>query len=381
MRLPDQTEPLSEGAPMKIGLLIAAAEIGGLLRVTELLADQLSEEGHEVTVISITGDTPPDTTPSRRWKFESLNAQRVATSVAQLRSLSRSRFDVLVVSQFYVGVALAFARPRRSKTAVVWVEHSSLNLWRESGRTKDRMAERLARIACNRVEIMAAVSKETTEAINREFHRLRWPAVELPNPVLVGTEPCFNDEIPNIHRRSNILFVGRLSPEKRVDLLLEAFSTLRDRIDANLVIIGDGPERERLEGLTFRLGCANRVEFRGFLPDPSSEMYRFATLVLCSDFEGLGIVLIEALANGCNVVATDCPAGPREILANGRFGRLVPVGDIAALADAIEKSIDEPAEIDEALRHHLRTYTLSSATTSYEMAIHAAIDRRLSSGR
>ena len=371
----------SEVRPLKIALVIASAETGGLLRITESLADQLCRDGHSVTVLSVTDGSPYLPTSSRKWRFESLHCKRVAAGFWRMRRLSVAKFDAIIVSQFYVGVILAFARPRRSKTAIVWVEHSSLELWRESDRVKDRIAERLARLACARVEVMTAVSATTTGAINRDFHRLRWPAIELANPVLDGTEPCFGDRNTNHALRNDILFVGRLSPEKRVDLLLEAYSTLQDRIDHNLVIIGDGPERATLQQMAIRLGCADRVEFRGTHPDPPSVMGVFTLLVLCSDYEGLGIVLIEALAQGCSVVSTDCPTGPREVLANGRFGRLVPVGDPAALANAIEQALDQPVEESDELALHLQKYTVRSATTAYREAIQAATDRRRSMDR
>ena len=90
------------------------------------------------------------------------------------------------------------------------------------------------------------------------------------------------------------------------------------------------------------LGIAADVQFPGFVANPQAWMARAACFVLSSRWEGLGNVLIEALACGCPVVSTDCPSGPSEILAHGEYGRLVPVADPAAMADAIAATLEAP---------------------------------------
>mgnify|MGYP000037444926 FL=1 len=112
--------------------------------------------------------------------------------------------------------------------------------------------------------------------------------------------------------------------------------------EARLVLLGDGPDRGRLEGLASELGIAENVHFAGFEPNPYAWMARAAALVLSSRCEGFANVLVEALACGANVVSTDCPSGPREILEGGRWGRLVPVGDAAAMAEAMRGTLRAP---------------------------------------
>lgn len=140
-----------------------------------------------------------------------------------------------------------------------------------------------------------------------------------------------------------LVAVGRLSAEKDQATLLEAMATteLRER---RLVIIGDGPERAALEAQVQRLGLAERVAFTGFLDDPLPALARAALLVNPSRYEGFGNVLVEALACGTPVVATDCPFGPREILAGGRHGVLVPTADAATLARGISTALATPVD-------------------------------------
>jgi glycosyltransferase involved in cell wall biosynthesis len=113
-------------------------------------------------------------------------------------------------------------------------------------------------------------------------------------------------------------------------------------LDAVLIIAGDGPLLGELCKISSELGIEERVSFAGFLKNPFSAMAHADVFVLSSLFEGLPTVVIEAMACGCQIVSTDCPHGPAEILDGGRYGRLVPIGDEYALADAMLAAIANP---------------------------------------
>jgi len=108
------------------------------------------------------------------------------------------------------------------------------------------------------------------------------------------------------------------------------------------MILGEGEERPSLEALVRKLELEKHVALPGFVANPYKYMKRAAVFVLSSRWEGFGNVLVEAMATGTPVVSTDCPSGPAEILENGKWGRLVPVGDVSALALAIEAALDAP---------------------------------------
>lgn len=139
-----------------------------------------------------------------------------------------------------------------------------------------------------------------------------------------------------------ILAAGSLEPRKDFATLIRAFARVRKRRDARLVILGRGAEQDRLTALAAELGVGAAVRFPGFDPNPYRWMARATVFALSSRHEGSGAVLVEALACGTPVVATDCPSGPSEILDNGRFGPLVPVGDPDALAEAIAAMLADP---------------------------------------
>ena len=132
-----------------------------------------------------------------------------------------------------------------------------------------------------------------------------------------------------------IVSVGRLVPQKRFDVLIRAVAEFATYTDVRLKIFGTGPLLTSLRELSSSLNVGDRVEFMGFSKEPD-EIYRSADIfVLASDFEGFGLVLIEALAYGLPIVATDAPYGPREILGGGTFGDLVECGDSHALCEAM----------------------------------------------
>ncbi len=137
-----------------------------------------------------------------------------------------------------------------------------------------------------------------------------------------------------------ILGVGRLQRIKDFTTLIKAFSLVRAQREARLVILGDGPERNSLLQLARERGVAADVDLPGFTGNPYPAMRAAAVLALTSRFDALPGVLIEALALGIPIVATDCPSGPREILRGGRYGELAPVGDAAGVAAAILRVLD-----------------------------------------
>lgn len=151
-----------------------------------------------------------------------------------------------------------------------------------------------------------------------------------------------------------ILAAGRLTRQKGFDILLEAFARLRRTQPARLMILGDGPERLALEAQAQRLGIDADVALIGFVPDPLPYMARADLFVLSSRYEGLGNVLVEAMAVGCPVVSTDCPSGPREILEDGRHGPLVPVENAEMLADAMTARLAQARDAENLIKATLR---------------------------
>ena len=161
-----------------------------------------------------------------------------------------------------------------------------------------------------------------------------------------------------------IMGVGRLTRQKDFGTLIKAFAQVRKVRDCRLVILGEGAQRGAIETLAKELGVKNDVYLPGFVENPYSFIARSSLFVLSSRWEGSPNALTEALALGRPVVATDCQSGPRELLENRPFGILVPVGNSDAMADAIIRALDTPAD-RESFQNAVRGFSLEASTDSY----------------
>ena len=173
-----------------------------------------------------------------------------------------------------------------------------------------------------------------------------------------------------LHRR--ILAVGSLAKIKDYTTLLQAFVLLRQRVDARLLILGEGGYRSTLEQQSRDLGIDSFVFMPGFVKDPSAYYHHAELHVLSSIGEGLPTVIIEALAAGTPVVSTDCPSGPREILQDGKFGRLVPVGDAMALSISMVDALSSKHDIA-LLKLRAQDFSIEKALDQYEKLLFPSV--------
>lgn len=171
--------------------------------------------------------------------------------------------------------------------------------------------------------------------------------------------PWFAPEQPPV-----ILSAGELGYRKDFATLLRAFTLLRKKRPCRLIILGRGKERNNLLRLARDLGVDKDFALPGFIDSPYAWMAHAKLFAFSSRWEGFGNVLAEALGMGTPVVSTDCPSGPAEILKNGLYGRLVPIGDPPAMAAAMEATLDNPLPAEK-LREAARPYIVSQATDAY----------------
>lgn len=323
-----------------------ALDLGGMQISLLRLATSLADRGHKVwMVVQKRGGQLESQLPANIEVID-LKVKRTITSFLPLLGFLRERKPDFVLSgQLHINVMMvAAARLMPGRVRTIVTEHAPpLPLITVNAGWRYRVLPTLITRLYPHADAIVAVS----EGVKRELQTLLPPGTRVDvihNPVtppdlerlvaLPNDDPWFAPGAPPM-----VLGVGRLAPEKRFDLLLRSFAAATKRQPANLMILGEGPERDNLGRLAASLGIQDRLRLVGFKPNPFSYMKRAAVLVVTSDFEGFGNVLVEAMACGTPVISADCPFGPREILEDGRYGRLVPMGDERAFADAIVETL------------------------------------------
>lgn len=166
-------------------------------------------------------------------------------------------------------------------------------------------------------------------------------------------EPVIDEPWLLDHSVPVVISAGRLAPEKGFADLILAISAVRRSRPVRLVILGEGPLHQKLSDLITTQGLDDCVKLIGFRDNPHKYFSRADVFVLSSYVEGLPNVLVEAMECGCTPVSTDCPTGPSEVLARGKYGYLVPVHDPEAMAAGILRALEHPVSrelLDEAIR-------------------------------
>jgi glycosyltransferase involved in cell wall biosynthesis len=264
---------------------------------------------------------------------------------------------------------LAARRISRYRGRVVVVEQNTLSLAAVHGKSRrDRLMPRLVGRFYPWADYVVGVSEGVVDDLVQYADLGPEKMRVVFNPIVSDdlTEkaraaldhPWFADGSPPV-----LVAAGRLRPQKDFPTLLRAFAQVAAGRPARLLILGEGPERARLESLVAELGLDDAVQLPGATSNPYAYMARAAAFVLSSRWEGLPTVLVEALACGAPIVSTDCPSGPREILAGGRYGMLVPVEDVDALAGALAAAL--AGEVARPPEESWRPYTLDRVVDDY----------------
>lgn len=347
---------------------------GGAERVTLNLARGLVSRGQRVDLVVAKAEGHYASQIPSGVRLINFDTSRVLTSLPSLvRYLRLERPRAMFSAMDHANlVALWASKISGTSTPVVVSVHTTLShartrakKWVARGtplwiRMFYRWARRVVAVSQGVAEDLIRTTGLHPEHVQVIYNPVLTPEMyDLSNQNL--DHPWFQPGEPPV-----ILGVGRLVPEKDFGTLLRAFALVRERRVARLVLLGDGPERRNLEGMVGELGLKDDVELAGFVHNPYNYMKRSSVFVLSSVTEGLPTVLVEALALGVPVVSTDCPSGPREILADGAYGTLVPVGDVERLARAIHRVLElESLNTKATPSVVLRGYTLECALDAY----------------
>jgi glycosyltransferase involved in cell wall biosynthesis len=355
----------------KISILLPDLRGGGVERIRIVLAHEFARAGYDVEFVLM------------QARGELLEEARASFSVVDLavtrarglplalaRYLRRRRPEALLAAMWPLTViAPVAARLSGHRCKLLLSEHGMLSaqysewgyLHRVLLKTSTAVGYRLSRhrvgVSSGLVRDMAGLSGMRIE----DFHVIHNPVPPRPAPTAEATQKV--DTLWGTPPGERIVTVGTMKAVKNHPLLLRAFARL-NRPNARLMFVGDGAGRNALLALAQELGVADQVILAGFQADPTP-FYQTADLfVLSSDYEGFGNVIVEAMACGTPVVSTDCPSGPGEILAGGKYGRLVPVRDVEAMVSAIAVSLSEPTS-KESLKARAADFNPAKAAGAY----------------
>ncbi len=368
--------------PVKVALFAPSMTWGGAEKMFRRLAIGLADAGLAVDLVLASASGPNLQALPTTVRVVDLECRRVLTSTGPLAHyIDKANPDVVISTLHYANLVAVWARSLAARSPqLILREATTMSMAAaNSGQARDRVIFALARAFYPRADVVVANSRGAADdlvghvGVPRSLVRVIYnPACSdemvplMQEPV---SHPWFGDGGPPI-----ILSVGRLSVPKHYDLLVRAVSAARRQRPLRLVILGDGEERASLKALVQELGAEAFVSLPGFAENPYAYMARADLFVLSSAWEGLPNALIEAMACGLPVVSTDCPHGPREILAAsacgcGQVGTLTPPDDVEGLAQAIlqELAVDRDRDV---LRRQAKHFSTDRAVRAYIDLMH-----------
>lgn len=374
---------------MKIQFIISSLGAGGAERALTLLANSWSHAGHAVSILTLAGDaTPPfyplapgvlhhDLAQSMAGRALSGKAYGIVQILSSIRKiLRRDRPDIAISFMDQTNVLTVLSTMGLRLPLILCEQvHPSYSWFVKTERSP--FTRTIMKFLRNQIYRRAAQVVLVAEDGKSGFSSaLQRTTTVIPNPI---ADPIPEDA-PLILPPYTILGLGRLTPQKRFDLLLEAFAKIAEaNPDWSVTIFGEGPQRAELEALIERLNLHHRAHLAGRTQAPYRALKQAEIFVLSSDFEGFPLALGEAMVSGCAVIATNCPSGPNEMIEHEVSGVLVPLGDRDALAFQMNRLIASNAlrkELGTNARERAKLFSTERVSTLWLELIARVIGER-----
>lgn len=323
---------------------------GGVEKTILLASQAFLNHGHQATLVSFNINSPMLSAAPAGLRIVDLNTSRVLFSVVKFaRYLRKERPDAVISAQHYANItAIAARKLSRVKTRLLVSERvATKQALAQESRSKRVVISKLMKTMYGSANIVGTNSREgavaLAEYLNWEEQSVRpiYNPVNRPQIHELSQEPLKHEWLDQ-RTAPVILAAGRLTPQKDFPTLLDALALVNKSLECRLIILGDGPERERLNTHAANLGISHLVDLHSSVSNPYSYMKAADLFVLSSSYEGMPNVLIEAQVCRTPIVSTACETGPTELLLNGEAGQLVGVGDAQAMSMAIRKALEEP---------------------------------------
>lgn len=355
-----------------IALLISSFSAGGVQRVMLNLANELTIRGYSVILIAVSGKGPLRSKVSSLVKVRDLNSSRVLFSLGGLIDFFKTERPLVFISgQTHLNAISSIGKKLSgSQTHLIVVEHNHMSsVIKGENKWADRLRPLWARFFYPWANEILAVSEGVASDLSKLSGVDRGRIKVIYNPII---DPIVleQQDLPVDHlwfsetKIPIVIGVGRLSRQKGFSTLIQAMAKVNTIRAARLVLLGEGEERKNLERLARDLKLGEKVWMPGYVENPFAYIKKANLFVLSSFWEGLPSVLVEAMACGTSVLATNSPAGPREILEDGKYGKLIPVGDVDAMAEGILFGLSHPQN-PKGLMNRANRFLSSTAVQGY----------------
>ena len=363
---------VKSGDRPRIGVFVSFSGTGGVERMVLNLCEGLVALGCWVDLLQVKAHSKHLEQLPALVHVRKLNANHTLTSLpALIRYLKTEHPDALLAAKDRANQVAVLAKKVAGVPTRIVVRMGTTVSAALAG--KNRWLKLFwylpMRLIYRNADAVVAVSQGVAQDMARITGRKASDIVVIRNPVItprifrLAREPVphpwlVKGNVPVI------VGIGRLTRQKDFPTLIRAFATVRSKLLCRLIILGEGKDRDDLEQLAMRLSQSEHIAMPGFVDNPYAYLKGAAMFVLSSAWEGSPNALTEALALGVPVVATNCPSGPCEILKDGAIGRLVPVGDPDALAEAMLATLSDPPD-ETLLKSAVREYTVEFSSRRY----------------
>lgn len=355
---------------MRIAIFLPDLRAGGAERLHVNLASAWIQSGYQIEFVLRNATGALIELLPEGVTIVDLKAKRVRDAFSPLVQYLREVQPAVLLAAMWPLTVIAplAAKMAGFKGRVIISEHSPLSIaYAKKGNLHHmvmKASQALAyRLADERIAVSSGVADDLANLSGLPHNKFK----VIYNPAALGNIPTELPAKPNVLQNVSgpiLLAVGTLKKVKRFDLLITAFARLPKELNAMLCIVGEGPLRAELEKQIASLGLTEKVFLPGYFAD-TYVWYAHADLfVLSSDYEGFGNVIVEAMEYGLPIVSTDCPSGPREILCNGKYGALTPVGNSEQLADAILNALHSKYD-QHALKIRAQDFTVNKIAEQY----------------
>tara|TARA_B100001250_G_scaffold90877_1_gene75538 strand:+ start:8102 stop:9208 length:1107 start_codon:yes stop_codon:yes gene_type:complete len=334
---------------MNIALFAGTFSLSGVPLAQYKLARAFSEDGHNVDLIYGKILDKINLPSSKKFKIINFNKNRVSYMFFKIaRYLHEKKPDIVFSAGDHLNaIVLLAAILTNSKSKISCSSRvTPFDTYSNNLLSKGWLLKIIMKMVIYRADVLTCVSKDMINQYKALFKNTRhipiYNIVKDQYSEGLMLEHLSKEEEVYFNKKKIVITAGMLEPWKRQEDIIYAFNLLKEKNDLNLLILGEGSQKNKLNDIIKRLNLKNSVFCLGNVKNPLKYFAKSNVFVLSSRVEGLPNVLVEAMMCGCTPVSTNCPTGPREVLQDGKYGYLVDVGNIEQISKSIHKALNYP---------------------------------------